>query len=108
MIREAGFGNNLKIYGVLGTDRHDIIEQVKQAYGKPERGHVVNIRVFRMSPGICGDNEGKWFGDVEITEVPRKSLRQRIRTRLARHENLFTFLWYLHLVRNEDPDGDRG
>lgn len=33
-------------------------------------------------------------------------LRHRIRVRLARHENLFTFLWYLHLVRNEDPRED--
>jgi hypothetical protein len=31
-------------------------------------------------------------------------IRLRIRRRLARHENLFTFLWYLHLVKNEDPD----
>jgi hypothetical protein len=30
-------------------------------------------------------------------------MRKRIRARLARHENLFTLLWYLHLVKNEDP-----
>jgi hypothetical protein len=29
--------------------------------------------------------------------------RERVRARLARHEDLFTFLWYLHLVRNERP-----
>jgi hypothetical protein len=32
-------------------------------------------------------------------------VRRRIRARLARHENIFTLLWYLHLVRNEDPRG---
>ena len=31
------------------------------------------------------------------------TLRERVRTRLARHENLFALLWYLHLVRNEPP-----
>jgi hypothetical protein len=32
------------------------------------------------------------------------TIRERIRVRLAtRHENLFTFLWYLHLVKNEPP-----
>jgi hypothetical protein len=31
------------------------------------------------------------------------NLRERIRVRLARHENLFTLLWYLRLVRNEAP-----
>ena len=30
-------------------------------------------------------------------------MRRRYRAWLARHENLFTALWYLHLVRNEDP-----
>jgi hypothetical protein len=30
-------------------------------------------------------------------------VRGRVRRRLARHENLFTLLWYLRLVRNEDP-----
>jgi hypothetical protein len=29
--------------------------------------------------------------------------RERVRVWLARHENLFTFLWYLHLVKNEPP-----
>lgn len=29
------------------------------------------------------------------------SVRERVRARIAKHENLFTFLWYLHLVRNE-------
>lgn len=33
------------------------------------------------------------------------NLRERVRVRLARHENLFTAMWYLHLVRNEKPDG---
>ncbi len=33
------------------------------------------------------------------------TLRECIRARLARHENLFTALWYLHLVRNEEPEG---
>jgi hypothetical protein len=28
-------------------------------------------------------------------------VRRRIRAALARHENLFALLWYLHLVRNE-------
>jgi hypothetical protein len=30
-------------------------------------------------------------------------VRRRIRAWLARHENLFALLWYLRLVRNEDP-----
>lgn len=31
------------------------------------------------------------------------NLREHIRVRLAKHENLFTLLWYMHLVRNENP-----
>jgi hypothetical protein len=34
-------------------------------------------------------------------------VRERIRARLARHENLFALLWFAHLVRNEDPGEDR-
>jgi hypothetical protein len=34
-------------------------------------------------------------------------LRERVRLRLARHENLYTFLWYLHLAKNEDPRARR-
>lgn len=33
------------------------------------------------------------------------NLRERVRVRLARHENWFTLLWYLHLVKNEKPEG---
>ena len=38
------------------------------------------------------------------------NLRERIRMRIAKHENWFAFLWYLHLVKNEDPrrKEDRG
>lgn len=32
------------------------------------------------------------------------NIRERVRVRLARHENLFTLLWYLHLVRNVCPE----
>lgn len=31
-------------------------------------------------------------------------MRTWIRNKLAKHENLFTFLWYLHLVKNENPE----
>jgi len=34
-------------------------------------------------------------------------LREWVRVRLARHENLFAALWYLHLVRNEPPKGEK-
>ena len=30
-------------------------------------------------------------------------MRRRVRAWLAQHENWFTLLWYLHLVRNERP-----
>ena len=30
-------------------------------------------------------------------------IRKSVRSWLARHENLYAFLWYLHLVRNERP-----
>jgi hypothetical protein len=30
-------------------------------------------------------------------------VRRYLRAALARHENLFALLWYLHLVRNQDP-----
>ena len=32
--------------------------------------------------------------------------RERVRARIARHENLFALLWYLRLVRNEAPGAD--
>ena len=35
------------------------------------------------------------------------SIRERIRVRIAKHENLFAFMWYLHLVKNEPPQ-ERG
>lgn len=34
----------------------------------------------------------------------KMSLRKRIRLRISQHEDLFTLLWCLHLVKNEDPE----
>lgn len=40
---------------------------------------------------------------VEWRLQRHETRRTRIRRWIARHENLFAFLWYLHLVRNEKP-----
>ena len=32
------------------------------------------------------------------------TIRERIRVRLARHESLFTLMWFLHLIKNEEPE----
>lgn len=44
-----------------------------------------------------------WRQSAWLMRDRRMSLREQVRTWLARHESLFTFLWYLHLVRNEPP-----
>ena len=67
----------MKINGILAEDREAIIAEAKRVYGKPHCGYKVHVLVLSMSPGVCGANEGKYFGNVEIIEVANNVLHRR-------------------------------